>query len=104
MSPDILEEFDTVIKDSAVDILNISLSEFSYKQLTLPIAKGGMGLRLAKELAISGYVSSVCATENAVISLLPENIQNVENHYRMSALNMWKQISTQNTEPENPKY
>ena len=104
MSPDILEEFDTVIKDSVVDILNISLSEFSYEQLTLPITKGGMGLRLAKELAISGYLSSVCATENAVISLLPENIQNVENHYWMSAFNMWKQISTQNTEPENPKY
>ena len=30
MSPEILEEFDTVIKDSVVDILNISLSEFSY--------------------------------------------------------------------------
>ena len=54
--PEILEDFDKVIKKSAADILNISLSELSYSQLTLTIDKGGMGLRSATEIAISGFL------------------------------------------------
>ena len=61
LMPNILEEFNNVIKDSVVNILNISLSDLAHSQLTLPIAKGGLGLRLATEIAISGYLSSVKA-------------------------------------------
>ena len=64
MAINILENFDETIKDSLVDILNISLSESAYRQLTLPIVKGGLGLRLTTEIALSGYLSSVCATKS----------------------------------------
>ena len=60
----VLEKFDITIKESLVDILNISLSVYAYKQLTLPIAKGGLGLHLTTEVALSGYLSSVCATKS----------------------------------------
>ena len=66
-----LENFDKLIKDSLVQILNISLTECFYKQLTLPIAKGGLGLRLTTDLALSGYLSSVSATKSKAQLLLP---------------------------------
>ena len=59
LEQDTLEKFDKIIKDTLVNILNISLPDTAYKQATLPIAKGGLGLRLATEIALSGFLSSV---------------------------------------------
>ena len=102
--PEVLEHFNKVLKESVVDILNISLSEMSYNQLTLPISKGGLGLRLVTEIAISGYLSSVCATESIVNLLLPEHISNQRNDFWDSAFEKWKVMSSKTCEPSNPTF
>ena len=100
--PNILEEFNNVIKDSVVNILNISLSDLAHSQLTLPIAKGGLGLRLATEIAISGYLSSVKASSSAVNSLLPVNMLDVKDDFWELAFNQWKILTSKDVEPSNP--
>ena len=58
-----------------MSILNINLTESAYQQATLPIAYGGLGIRLATEVALVGFLSSVCATSSTVQSLLPQTTQ-----------------------------
>ena len=59
LKPNILKRYDTIIKDALVKILNIQLTEEAWSQATLPLAKGGLGLRPATEVALAGYLSSV---------------------------------------------
>ena len=61
LKPNILERYDTIIKNALVKILNIQLPEDAWSQATLPVAKGGLGLRPATEIALAGYLSSVHA-------------------------------------------
>ena len=102
--PSILEDFDQVLKTGVIEILNVSLSEMAYNQVTLPISKGGLGLRSAKEIAISGYLSSVCATISAVNLLQPENSSYVEDCYWLMAFQQWKNLSAKTEEPLKPIY
>ena len=78
--------------------------EKAYNQATLPIAKGGLGLRLASEIALSGFLSSVCATKLTTRLLLPINVTNATNIFWDSAFEKWKHLSTKITSPENPMY
>ena len=104
MNESLLGNFDNTIKESLVDILNTSLSDFSYNQLTLPITKGGLGLRLTSEVALSGYLSSVCATKSTVRLLLPTNVMSESDIFWDRAFDTWKQITFQSTAPQNPIY
>ena len=68
-----LQTYDKVIRGSLIDILNIQLSENSWNQDTLPVSKGGLGLRPASEVTLSGYLSNVSAMEKLVKDLLNQN-------------------------------
>ena len=104
LEQDTLENFDKIIKDSLVNILNISLPDMAHTQATLPIAKGGLGLRLATEIALSGFLSSVCATKSSVRLLLPMNVNCATNVFWDSAFEKWQQLASQISAPENPIY
>ena len=71
----ILERYDTIIKNALVKILNIQLPEDAWNQATLPVAKGGLGLRPATEEALAGYLSSIHASSGIVQSLLPITVR-----------------------------
>ena len=57
----ILERYDTIIKNALVKILNIQLPEDAWNQATLPVAKGGLGLRPATEVAIDSRLPVQCS-------------------------------------------
>jgi hypothetical protein len=102
LKPDILKRYDTIIKDALVKILNIQLPEEAWSQATLPVAKGGLGLRPATEIALAGYLSSVHASSGIVQSLLPDSLRGQEcKHYEL-ALVEWKSSSGSGDLPQNP--
>ena len=102
LKPAILESYVTIIKDALIKILNIQLPEEAWSQATLPVAKGGLGLRPATEVAIAGYLSSINASSGIVQSLIPINVRGQRcNHYE-SALNEWKILSGAVNLPQNP--
>jgi hypothetical protein len=102
LKPTILERYDTIIKDALVKILNIQLPEEAWSQATLPVAKGGLGLRPATEVAIAGYLSSIHASSGIVQSLLPINVRGQQSNHYESALNEWKLRSGSINLPQNP--
>ena len=104
MKPNILDKFDNIIKEALVDILNISMPQNAYSQATLPIANGGLGLRLATDIALVGFLSSVCATSEIVKMLLPPNQTIEKNQFWEKAFSNWKQLTAQTTKPEVPIY
>ena len=90
LKPAILERYDIIIKDALVKILNIQLPEDAWSQATLPVAKGGLGLRPASEVALAGYLSSIHASSGIVQSLLPTNVKGQQCKHYEPALNEWK--------------
>ena len=102
--PETLEKFDQIIKTSLQNILNIPLSETSYDQATLPVAKGGLGIRPASEIAIPGFLSSVQASTAIATSLLPQTLREHANVHWESALEIWKERTGKNELPDDPMY
>jgi hypothetical protein len=67
------------------------------------VAKGGLGLRPATEVAIAGYLSSIQASSGIVQSLLPTNVRGQNAIItNKSALNEWKLRSGSVNLPQNP--
>ena len=107
LESEILQKYDEIIHESLIDILNIQLLESAWNQATLPIAKGGLGLRPAMEVALSGFLSSVSASKKLIKALLPQkeltHTSNPNDHFE-SAVQRWKVLSGLNTLPENQIY
>ena len=75
LKSEILNKYDSVIKNCLQDILNISLEEPAGDQATLLIKLGGLGIKLASEVALPAYLSSVYSSNSIVQSLIPESIK-----------------------------
>ena len=67
------ENYDTIICESLIDILNIRLLESAWSQATLLIAKGGLGLRPFLEVALAGFLSNFSASEKLIRELQPQS-------------------------------
>ncbi len=50
--------------------MNIDLFNFTWKQANLPVSNGGLGVRLAVDLALPAFLSSVNGTSELTLSLL----------------------------------
>ena len=80
--PDILQTYDLIIKEALENILNTSLKQDScWIQSTLPVNLGGFGNRLASEIALPAYLSSVRASIGTTSSLLTPEIQQDRNAF-----------------------
>lgn len=67
-----LLHYDEVLKLSVESIFNINLTEQSWKESSLPIKKGGIGIRHASDIALSCFLSSMYNVSNLLDQLLPE--------------------------------
>ena len=98
----ILGRYDEIMRMSLVKILNIQMSDRIWNQATLPVSKGGLGVRPAMEIALSGFSSSVYASTKTVQSILPS--LNTTNKNLQIAFRKWKEKSNTMTQPEKPNY
>ena len=97
-----LKQYDNLLKDALQVILNINLKESAWNQSTLPVSKGGLGIKLASELAVPAYLSSICASESLTNSLLPEGLRNESNQFYDQGSEAWKSTLSTETLPTNP--
>ena len=67
----VLPQYDAVIKNTLQVVLNIELNDVTWSQATLPVANGGLGVRLATDLALPAFLSSVAGSTALVFQLLP---------------------------------
>jgi hypothetical protein len=55
--------------------LNVDLSDVTWKQATLPVASGGLGVRLAVDLALPAFLSfGVNGASELTLRLIPSRL------------------------------
>ena len=59
---DILQDFDRLVQDALGSILGTALSDLQWKQASLPVSMGGLGLRGAQEHGPGLYCSSIISS------------------------------------------
>ena len=93
----VLSEYDGVIRDTLKIVLNVDLTDDIWRQATLPVSKGGLGVRLASDLALPAFLSSVNGASELTLQLLPARLHAVSSirdpAYIVANLE-WQQRST----------
>ena len=68
---DKLEEFDSMIRSSLASITNTDMTDAVWRQATLPVSKGGLGIRRTEELALPAFLASVHSVRHLISSIAP---------------------------------
>ena len=85
------------VHESLQKILNIRLDESAWSQSTLPINMGGLGLKLATEVALPAFSSS-----STVKAMIPLSYQDDHNPYYTLGCTEWMNKLGTNNLPDNP--
>ena len=72
-----LTDYTDVIRQNLNAILNTDLADFIWKQATLPVSSGGLGVRLAADLALPAFLSSVDYASELTLSFLRSRLHSV---------------------------
>lgn len=73
-----LSQYDEVLKSSIESIFNIELNDNAWIESSLPIKKGGIGIRHASDIALPCFLSSLYNVSALLDQLLPENYRQVD--------------------------
>jgi hypothetical protein len=99
----VLFNYDNLIRDTVQSILNVTFTETIWQQATLPVRNGGIGVRLATQVALPSFLSSVASSSELVMQLLPPRLHStagVNDHLFFAAVDSWKQRTGQDQLPE----
>ncbi len=86
----VLPLFDATIRDSLSATLNVELSDDRWRQASLPVRWGGLGVRSVVSLAPSAYLASAACTSELKSSLLPAHLREVEDNGVSISLSAWR--------------
>lgn len=70
----LLSEYDDVMRTALQSVLNISMTDDVWNQVTLPVVNGGIGIRKATQVALPAFLSSVAGSQSLVTELLPARL------------------------------
>ena len=88
LSPN-LKDYDDVLRSIVGTIANTHLDDNAWKQASLPVKAGGLGIRSAVQLAPSAFLSSAAASSDLVRHILPPRFGPQELLHIDSALASW---------------
>ena len=89
--------YDQQLRSGLENILNVKLEDKPWLQSTLPVCKGGLGIRLASDLALPAFLSSSHGAASGGNSLLPEQISNKVYHNLEEAEFLWRELIPDDT-------
>ena len=72
-------------------ICNVHLSDQAWTQASLPIKRGGLGIRSFTMLAPSAFLASAAGSYQITTRILPPSMTNTECPFKMSALATWQE-------------
>ena len=99
-----LAQMDATLKDILEEILNVNLDSSKWLQATLPVNRGGLGVRRFEQLSIPAFIASAAGTERLVKACLsPDGDNLAPDMYVTEASNIWLQITRKDSVPESYK-
>ncbi|GAU96872.1 hypothetical protein RvY_08246 [Ramazzottius varieornatus] len=63
---------DEVVRSSLSEITNTGMSSGPWRQATMPVGLGGLGIRRTEEVALPAFLASLHSVQQLVLSILPE--------------------------------
>ena len=88
---DIITQMDDNLKTCIESILNFQLDNTQWTQSSLPISKGGLGLRRIKDLCLPAFLASTYGVSNIVKSII-SNSDDLEITFVKDAIIAWSQL------------
>ena len=99
-----LQQYDEKLRQCLQKILNVQLEDEAWEQCSLPVAKGGLGIRKASDIALPAFLSSSNGARTTVEKLLPEYVYEQEYQALTHGNLAWAECFNNNdvVQPENP--
>ena len=94
----LLSEFNKVQRSLLKSICNIHLDVHSWKQASLPINAGGLGIRSAVMLAPSAFLASAAGSVSLSLAILPQGFTSVNRSLTSEALTHWRTLAPSSAE------
>jgi hypothetical protein len=95
----VLPLLDATIRDSLSATLNVELSDDRWRQASLPVRWGGLGVRSVVSLAPSAYLASAACTKDLTTSLLPTRLRDLVDVRIVPATSAWTELATCKSSP-----
>lgn len=95
-----LSKIDTIIRQSLENITNNRLTESSWSLATLPISRGGLGIRSAVSLALPCFLSSFSSVKSSIGSILPKSFHFPSDPFFDEGEKLWTSLSKSHVSPE----
>lgn len=73
-----LSQFDNILRHIIAVVLNIHISDEIWSQMTLPIDKGGIGIRKTEDLATSCFLASVSSNKDLIKAILSRSHPSID--------------------------
>ena len=98
---DTLKLYDLELKKILEGILNIKMDDSAWDQSSLPVKKGGLGIRKATDLALPCFISSAYGASGGINALLPDYVTNEAYEDLIEAQDAWKAQFNTNREDDS---
>jgi len=87
-----LDAYDTELKNTVAEILNINLDQSKWDQVCLPVKLGGLGLRQIPKSASSCFLSSLESSKDLLSMILPQDKLFIAHKEYQDALENWREL------------
>ena len=98
----VLPLYDEVIRSALSDTLNVVMDDEKWRQASLPVRWGGLGVRGVVLLAPSAYLASAANTMDLTSALLPARLRAVKDSGIDAALAAWTRQATNSFDVSAP--
>ena len=100
LSP-VLKEFDKHMRVTLENITNCYLDDRAFRQATLPVKFGGLGVRQVEDICLPAFIASCSKTADTIGSLLPDENTSPFFSSLNDAVLRWKAIDDHLVEPSS---
>ncbi len=99
--PDLTNEMDNYLKACLESILNNSINETQWIQASLPISKGGLGIRKVSDVCLPAFLSSLHGVSSLVSRILPNMDSEATLHLWNESIEAWNALNIDKM-PDDP--
>jgi hypothetical protein len=86
----LLQEIDSVLRQNLCDITNVNISDDQWKQASLPVNSGGLGVRSISAIAPSAFLASESSTLQLQNQLLDRCSYDIHDHHLVRQRTNWQ--------------
>jgi hypothetical protein len=98
-----VNSIDSSLKSCLERILNLRLTDLQWRQSTLPIRFGGLGIRRISDICLPAFLSSINGVKKLVSLLLNSKDNELNIHHYNEALAVWG-VANENEIPTIPQF